>query len=1292
MFLKRLLFLSQVHVLTKENLLPNPATDPIGGVAYCVRDDDDIARVGEEFYEEEKGMIVVRSLSSDTADEGMVRADFISGIQVTIVESEVDLFDAIIRLIRDYYDIDILCSFDVQSFGLGFLCERAVYIQPPRDLCRSLSRYPSNEDGLTRNTNDDGTRFGDERGGVDGGKKRGRRAGPGRAGEDDGIRGGAGVKEKGLSVRITGRLIMNVWKIIRSEVKTNQYSFHSSVYNVMHLRIPDYPFSHLTKWWTEGQTENWKGKLSKGERRVIEYVTQKASLTLGMLTKLDVISRTSEQARVFGVEFENVAARGSQYRVEAMMLRVTKPLNYILLSPTREQVAKQAAPECFALTMEPESRFYTSPVLVLDFRSLYPSIMIAYNLCYSTCLGKISHHRKKTLGVTNFEIPEGLMGLLGDERIFLAPNDVAYVKKDVRAGVLPRMLSDILETRFMVKQAMKGLTKDQKNLRRILNARQFALKMVANVTYGYAGASFSGRMPCADLADSIVEIARRVLEASIRMVEKEKEWGATVVYGDSVTSDTPILCRSTDEKGVQTISLRPISQLPRGGWILFPDGKGYSIPLNNLEVWSDKGFTKIKKIMRHQTDKKIYRVTSHTGVVKVTEDHSLLYHNGTEVRPKDVFAGENLLTSTLPSIDGTVDHSDISWVWGLFYGDGSCGYCDCLTGKKYTWAINNQNGEYLSKAKEILQGYYSDYGFKILETMKKSSSVYKLVPTGKVSEIVEEWRSLFYDPETRHKMVPNVLWSTTLKTREEFFEGYYCAGGEKGENGPTRFDNKGDIGSAGLFYLGISLGYKASCNTRKDNLDITRITLTKSYQRKKPGGIIKKIEDFGQTGDYVYDLETENHHFSAGIGELVVHNTDSLFVHLPGRSRAEAFRIGKEISRRVTEMNPSPIKLQFEKVYHPCLLVSKKRYVGMKYEHPNQTEPIYDAKGIETVRRDSCPAVQKIEEKCLRILFQTQNLSEIRRYLERQWSKILTNRTSLRDFVFSKEVRLGTYRALPPPAALVALKKMATDPRASPHYGQRIPYVVVAGTKNSRLSDLVVDPEAFLASGQFFQINSKYYIEKQILPALSRLLNLAGADVVRWFQEMPRYFRLSTKQRVLHNETLNFKTKKTIDQYYQSKGCVICSQEAQPKRPICERCDASPQVYLFFFEREKKIRKPKQKKIIKGKKIKICFPLFSHQNFQTTALAFMNHIRELDLQKVKLDSICGSCVAGRGDVGIFSEGELVKTTAPTTSSTTAVSGIGGDACQSIDCEIFFIRLKNKKHLSNLRKLEVDLYW
>ena len=65
-------------------------------------------------------------------------------------------------------------------------------------------------------------------------------------------------------------------------------------------------------------------------------------------------------------------------------------------------------------------------------------------------------------------------------------------------------------------------------------------------------------------------------------------------------------------------------------------------------------------------------------------------------------------------------------------------------------------------------------------------------------------------------------------------------------------------------------------------------------------------------------------------------------------------------------------------VYHPCILQAKKRYVGFAYEAPNQGAPIFDAKGIETVRRDTCGAVAKMLERCLRILFTCKDISQVR--------------------------------------------------------------------------------------------------------------------------------------------------------------------------------------------------------------------------------------------------------------------------------------------------------------------------
>ena len=132
--------------------------------------------------------------------------------------------------------------------------------------------------------------------------------------------------------------------------------------------------------------------------------------------------------------------------------------------------------ECIPLVMEPQSRIYSSPVIVLDFQSLYPSIIIAYNLCYCTMLGRLrldgaGGHLRSQLGVIagGYTPPLGVLsecytGGIGASTairrkqrgsletlsdadrpsrptsLFISSNGVVFAPHAVRAGVLPRML------------------------------------------------------------------------------------------------------------------------------------------------------------------------------------------------------------------------------------------------------------------------------------------------------------------------------------------------------------------------------------------------------------------------------------------------------------------------------------------------------------------------------------------------------------------------------------------------------------------------------------------------------------------------------------------------------------------------------------------------------------------------------------------------------------------------------------------------------------------------------------
>lgn len=86
-----------------------------------------------------------------------------------------------------------------------------------------------------------------------------------------------------------------------------------------------------------------------------------------------------------------------------------------------------------------------------------------------------------------------------EDNVNFSPCGVAFVKPEVRRGVLPQMLTEILNCRLMVKKSIKDHPSSDKTLQRSLHSRQLGLKLIANVTYGYTAANFSGRMPCIEV-------------------------------------------------------------------------------------------------------------------------------------------------------------------------------------------------------------------------------------------------------------------------------------------------------------------------------------------------------------------------------------------------------------------------------------------------------------------------------------------------------------------------------------------------------------------------------------------------------------------------------------------------------------------------------------------------------------------------------------------------------------------------------------------------------------------------
>uniref|UniRef100_A0A665WJI5 DNA-directed DNA polymerase n=1 Tax=Echeneis naucrates TaxID=173247 RepID=A0A665WJI5_ECHNA len=238
--------------------------------------------------------------------------------------------------------------------------------------------------------------------------------------------------------------------------------------------------------------------------------------------------------------------------------------------------------------------------------------------------------------------------------------------------------------------------------------------------------------------------------------------------------------------------------------------------------------------------------------------------------------------------------------------------------------------------------------------------------------------------------------------------------------------------------------------------------------------------------------------------DSLTYSVTDMFVLLKGATKEQAFKIGHEIAEAVTATNPKPVKLKFEKVYLPSVLQTKKRYVGYMYENLEQKEPVFDAKGIEIVRRDGCPAVSKILERSIKLLFETRDISQVKQFVQHQCMKVLDGRASMQDLTFGKEYRgSGSYR---PGACVPALeltrRMMAYDRRLEPRVGERVPYVVVYGMPGVPLIQLVRRPMEVLQDPGL-RLNGTYYITKQILPPLARIFQLIGVDVFNILDFVP---------------------------------------------------------------------------------------------------------------------------------------------------------------------------------------------
>lgn len=218
-----------------------------------------------------------------------------------------------------------------------------------------------------------------------------------------------------------------------------------------------------------------------------------------------------------GVPIDFIVFRGQGIQTFALLARHARQHNFFIPTERRGSPGDQKYEG--ATVLPPKKGYYTRPVATLDFSALYPSIIMANNLCYTT----LAHHDQ--MGVQKpIIIPR-----TDDE-----PKKVYFVDKDTQRGLLPLILNELLIARSRVKKEM--CEEKDPGLKAILNARQLALKLVANAVYGFTG-QLVGKLPSVDISASVTSIGRSMIKATLETVESHFtiangfEHDAIVIYG-----------------------------------------------------------------------------------------------------------------------------------------------------------------------------------------------------------------------------------------------------------------------------------------------------------------------------------------------------------------------------------------------------------------------------------------------------------------------------------------------------------------------------------------------------------------------------------------------------------------------------------------------------------------------------------------------------------------------------------------------------------------------------------------
>lgn len=295
--------------------------------------------------------------------------------------------------------------------------------------------------------------------------------------------------------RIKGRLIVDAWWAAKMELRPKQETLNAVSMLVLNETKLDVDPKHMDDEWREDR------------EKVIRYCIKDADLALRILLKIGTLRKGMDLATVSKLPIEDVLTAGSSQLADSLLIRAADRHKIAVPMTRQRKVASDQIEGGYVHTMSPGLYHW---VCVLDFKSMYPSLIISKNICFTTLS------------------PDGGV---------VSPSGARFLSPDIRVGLLPTILENLMQERDGIKKRMRSAT-DRSEIQ-YLDGLQAAVKILMNTFYGVFASSFY-RFTDKSIGAAITAFARDRVKTIIKEVGDE---GVRVIYSDtdSVFMQSPVL-------------------------------------------------------------------------------------------------------------------------------------------------------------------------------------------------------------------------------------------------------------------------------------------------------------------------------------------------------------------------------------------------------------------------------------------------------------------------------------------------------------------------------------------------------------------------------------------------------------------------------------------------------------------------------------------------------------------------------------------------------------------------------